>query len=170
MFFFFLKNLSEVSTVVFPLVLYVWYGASIVSMLGKLSYSFPSLDQPPAFYLLHLQGCEISLRVPLTWRDLFFLPVSFPAGHIHLFVPVIFSFMSQSLFSPSFSDSTVRVSRMGAVPAFPWLAIFPINLLTFDLNFTSNVITLFLYRTFICGSQWSIHFCKTSHVFITGSK
>lgn len=91
-------------------------------MLGKhLSLpwrtAFLSLDQLPRFCSPHLQCCEISLRVPLTWN---MLPVSPPLRHLTFFFfwsQALASFMPISsawLSSPGYTEFQVV-----ATSAFP---------------------------------------------------
>ena len=91
-------------------------------MLGKhLSMpwriAFLSLDQLPRFCSPHLQCCEISLRVPLTWN---MLPVSPPLRHLTFFFfwsQALASFMPISsawLSSPGYTEFQVV-----ATSAFP---------------------------------------------------
>lgn len=51
--------------------------------LSKFSYSFPSLDQVPTFYLFFFQCYKISLRVTLMWT---IFPASLALGHDHPFL------------------------------------------------------------------------------------
>lgn len=111
--------------------------------LGKPSYSFLSLNWLPAFCFLHFQCHEISPGFSLTWR--FFCQHHFLWDIFILFLHLLFSFMSTSLSLLSSSGYICRVPWMAALSTFPQSAISFVILFTFNLNFTSSVITFHFF-------------------------
>lgn len=131
--------------------------------LGRLSYSFLSLDHPPTFYPLCFKCHELSHS---SFKVKCLLPASLPLGQLYSFCLSHFPHLCLSLPSISSSSFLSAVSWMMAVTASAWSPVSSRTPCTFYLNFTSSIATFCFFLGLF--PLPIIFFCKMSHGSITG--
>lgn len=133
-----------------------------------MTYFFGSLDHRPAFYPLHFQCPEISLRTHFMWSS---LPVSCPLWHLRPLQNSPFSHVCWQGFLPQAPGCIFRNSNNSTVP-IPMVSSSFYDSTLVDWNYTSSIIIFCffaaLWSLFCKANSLSIvHFWKMSHGFIT---